>query len=409
MRNYTETEIFDFLNLYDYDVRKSHDARWIDQKCTMDVLSLIADCVLNFISLDPNKEFTVSDIWHSVYTVENVQQIFAKPNPNEKAENEYDKYFGQPMKLLGYSKILNCDVRSGRNYYTVNNYDLLEFISMRERNAFIFLCCYIEKVLTDSGIFSLFEEFYNNPTNDTFFDVKKGFSSFTIRNTPINGEVECNRIFIKVLNPLACKRRTNGTVKGRLSKDIITLDMIAYNQRNWRDLYSEKPKDMTRVEYEKTLPAQEEDKMTTYKINKAKQFLRTFNDRYRNGRTELPEKNHMQDLASQMHHIFPVSYYPEIADYIENLIALTPTQHFTYAHPNNNTQYVDRMYQYFCLIAKTGNIKDNLSNQEQPTIYSFDDFVFVLNTGLETEEFSTVPSMDFDKIIQLIDIIYDAA
>ena len=31
----------------------------------------------------------------------------------------------------------------------------------------------------------------------------------------------------------------------------------------------------------------------------------------------------------QMHHIFPASDYPAIADYLENLIALTPTQHYT--------------------------------------------------------------------------------
>ena len=409
MRGFTDAQINEFLDKYDYDIRKSHDARWIDQKCTMDVVSLIADCIINFVSLDTNKEFTVGDIWHSPYTIDNVQQIFAKPNPDEKADNEYDKYFGQPMKLLGYSRILNCDVRGGRNYYTINNYDLLEFISLRERNAFNFLCCYIEKVLKDSGIYSLFETFYNNPNNNTYLDVKEGFSSFTINNTPINGKVECNRIFIKVLNPLACKFRTLGTVRGRLSKDNITFDMIAYNQRNWRDLYSEKPKDMTRVEYEKTLPAQDEDKMTTYKINKAKQFVRTYNDRYRNGRTELEEKNHMQDLASQMHHIFPVSYYPEIADYYENLIALTPTQHFTYAHPNNNTNYVDRMYQYFCLIAKTGNIKENLTNKELPTIYSFEDLCYVLNVGLETEDFDKINDMDFEEVIRLIDMFYDAA
>ena len=409
MRNYTEADINDFLNQHDYDIRKSHDARWIDQKCTMDVVSLIADCILQFTSLDTTKEFTVADIWHNKYTVDNVQQIFAKPNPDKKAENEYDKYFGQPIKLLGYSRILNCDVRSGRNYYTINNYELLEFISIRERNAFTFLCCYIEKVLKDSGIYTMFEEFYEKPNNDTYLHVKKGFSSFTIKNTPINGEVECNRIFIKVLNPLACKYRTLGTVKGRLSKDNITFDMIAYNQRNWRDLYSEKPKDMTRVEYEKTLPAQDEDKMTTYRINKAKQFIRAYNDKYRNGRTELIEKNHMQDLASQIHHIFPVAYYPEIADFYENLIALTPTQHYTYAHPNNNTQYVDRMYQYFCLIAKAGNIKENLTNKELPTIYSFDDFKYVLNVGLETNEFDEVEDMDFDGLTRLIDMFYDAA
>lgn len=28
-----------FLDEHDYDVRKTHNGRWIDQKCTMDVVS----------------------------------------------------------------------------------------------------------------------------------------------------------------------------------------------------------------------------------------------------------------------------------------------------------------------------------------------------------------------------------
>ena len=47
-------------------------------------------------------------------------------------------------------------------------------------------------------------------------------------------------IFTKVLNPLACKYKKHGTVRGYLSKDIITQDMILYNQKNWRDISSEK-------------------------------------------------------------------------------------------------------------------------------------------------------------------------
>ena len=36
-----------FLNQYDLDVRKSHDARFMDQKCTPDVVCFIADCLIN--------------------------------------------------------------------------------------------------------------------------------------------------------------------------------------------------------------------------------------------------------------------------------------------------------------------------------------------------------------------------
>ena len=54
----------DFLNQYDYDVRKTGDARWIDQKCTYDVVSIIADCINEYVDTTNSEEFTVSDIWH---------------------------------------------------------------------------------------------------------------------------------------------------------------------------------------------------------------------------------------------------------------------------------------------------------------------------------------------------------
>lgn len=184
--------------------------------------------------------------------------------------------------------------------------------------------------------------------------------------------------------------------------------MLLYNQRNWRDILSEKPKDMTRGDYEVTLPKPSEDYMTTYRINRAKRNLRRFNDMYRNGLTELKEDRHLADLATQMHHIFPVNEYPQIADYLENLIALTPTQHFSYAHPNNNTQYIDKAYQYLCLIAKTGSIRENLlGNNDELTIYDFYLYKMVLNTGLNTEEFFDVKDMDIDDVLNRIEKYYD--
>ena len=396
-----------FLEEHDYDIRKTHNARWIDQKCTMDVLCLVADCIVEYISISPKKTFTVKDIWHNRYTVENVQNIFNKPNPNKMASNEYDKYFGQPIKLLDAAGVIKGK-KEGRGYvYSVINYAILEYISFRERNSLNFLCMYIEKVLRDSGIYKMFEFFFHVQDKNSFIALKDAYTQFTINYTPINGKTECGRIFTKILNPLAYKYRKRGTERGHISKDNITQDMILYNQRNWRDILSEKPKDMTRIEYEITLPKPSEDCMTTYRINRAKKNLRRFNDQYRNGKTEVYDERHIKDPATQMHHIFPASDYPAIADYLENLIALTPTQHYTYAHPNNNTQYIDRAYQYVCLISKTGTIRDNLLGKNKaPIIYDFYLYQTVLNTGLGTEEFYEIQELDFDGLLNCIEKYY---
>ena len=116
--------IQEFLDEHDYDIRKTHNGRWIDQKCTMDVVCLVSDCIVEYTSGRNRKSFTVNDIWYNDYTVDNVQQIFSKPNPTEKASNEYDKYFGQPIKLLDAAGIIHGE-KSGHGYvYSIVNQDL---------------------------------------------------------------------------------------------------------------------------------------------------------------------------------------------------------------------------------------------------------------------------------------------
>lgn len=403
-----EQTIAEFLNERDYDVRKSHNARWIDQKCTMDVLSVVADCILEYLRDDYNKEFKVKDIWFNKYTVENVQNIFKKPNPKEQARNEYDKWFGQPIKLLAYSQVILETQINGRNTYKLNNKEILEYIASRERNAHKFLCMYIEKVLKDSGMLEDFNIFLEVQDKETYKRLKDKFVKFTIDNTPIQGEVECGRIFAKVINPLAYEHNKRGSEKGRISGHKVTFDMLMYNRPNWRDEATDKPKDITRNEHEE----QNEilfDEMSEYKIQKAKRQLRAYNETYRDGKSEIKEDGEYPLGAINMHHIFPKSDFPEIADYLENLIAITPNQHFVKAHPNGNTGYIDKDYQYICLVYKIGHIKENLESYELQRIYEFKDMAHVLDVGLNTDEFGKVSNMDFNKVLTLIDLKYDKA
>lgn len=85
--------------------------------------------------------------------------------------------------------------------------------------------------------------------------------------------------------------------------------------------------------------------------------------------------------ATQVHHIFPKSKFPKLAHYLENLIKLTPTQHFTKAHPNNKTDEINIDYQLVCLLAKSDSIEKSLNKGE--FIYSKESFVFCINTGLQ--------------------------
>ena len=108
--------------------------------------------------------------------------------------------------------------------------------------------------------------------------------------------------------------------------------------------------------------------------------------------------------ATQVHHIFPKSQFPQIAHYVENLILLTATQHNTKAHPNNKTQQVNKDYQLVCLLAKADSIENSLL-QFGEKYYRKESFVYVINTGL-TVEFSIV--LSFKDIKTKLVQIYNA-
>lgn len=396
----------DFLSGYNYDIRKLGDARWIDQKCTYDVLSIIADCICEYVDNTGYSEFTVSDIWHSDYARENVIEIFSKPDPELKAGNEYDKYFGQPIKLLAYSKVLSVRMEKNRYYYSINNRVIIDKIALRPINALNFLYEYISKVLIDSDLINVFSNFFSKQNNDSYKELRDTFIHFTITYTKINGVTECGRIFTKVLNPLAFKLKKLGTEKGRISKNIITLNDLQYNRLNWRDELSGKDKSITRLEYEPTSVQLKARALKNYTVNKAKKAIRKYNNILAEGMSEVYQASE-NVKATQVHHIFAQSEYPEIADFVENLIMLTPNQHFSMAHPNNNTQYIDRDFQYICLLSKSRNIYLDLTSENEDKFYDFDNYKYVLNIGFETDEFSSINFLDFTSLVEKIDFFYN--
>ena len=270
-------------------------------------------------------------------------------------------------------------------------------------NAIYFLNEYIKKVLKDSEIYDKFEIFFEKQDNTSYSELRKKFIDFTIENTKINKEKECGRIFIKVLNPLAFSKRKKGTEKGYISKGIIKFSDIQYNRVNWRDELSGKEKDKTRIESESDIS--KKIALINYTVNKAKKNMRNYNDKIYFGESEVFDENE-RVKATQVHHIFPQSEFPKIADYLENLIVLTPNQHFSMAHPDNKTRYIDRDFQYICLISKFSKIFESLVLRKED-FYDFNNYKEVLNIGLETREFTCIEDNDFFEIMNKIDIFYD--
>lgn len=390
----------DFLNSKDYDIRKTNNARWIDQKCTPDVVTIIADCILEYTSDDKNKDiFSSMDIWHNNYTVVNVEDIFKKPSPKSKAaKNEYDKFFQQPMEMLSYAGILTKIKKGNRNFYSIADKGLLQEIAFGERYALFFLVKYIEKVLRDSGIYSLFEEFFDKQDKNSYEKVKFGFRDFTIEYTPINNETEVFRIFTKVINPLAYDKSSYGTERGRLSKDIITYDMLMYNRDNFMDIYQSKPKGITRKEHETPSPSRA--RFIQYQMDKAIKNVKRVNQYYNFGLSEVEGDD---NPATETHHIFPKTEFPEISYFEENLINLTPNQHRNQAHPLGNFSVVDKEFQKICLIAKLGTIKFSIENNLG--VYDFNNFLVVTDTGYRTDIFSQIELYNYEEVIRQINLL----
>jgi len=364
-----ENYILSYFNYFDYDIRKSGNARFIDQKVTPDILTIISDCVIEFLNQTGSIEFTSKDIWYFEYSNRNVKDIFNKPDVfDTKAQNEYDKIFQQPLKALAYAQILYEKRESNRILFSVKNGKILEYIAIRERNALVFLQVYLKKVLRDSNIWYLFEDFFYCQDNDSFHSLKKEYTQFIIDNTPINGATEARRIFTKVLNPLAFRYKRLGTRGGYMSRTPISLDELFYNRVNWRDV--DKSKSKTRKEFYENQIDSKVVALQKYSLQKAKKLIKKYHSPYSEVEDEFSGGE-----ATQVHHIFMQSDFPTIDSYLENLILLTPTQHMTKAHPNNNTRIIDGEYQRICLDAKYKSIV------KFPHLYSMEDFKYVLAVG----------------------------
>jgi len=409
MRGLQKDNIRNFLSLQNYDVRESRNARWIDQKCTPDVVTIVCDCILQYTENNYG-EFTPENIRLAEYTVENVQAIFKKPKTTEeKAINEYDKFFGQPMKMLAYAGVLSEKKKRKRNFYTILDFDMLRYLSLRERNSLTFLQMYISKVLSDSGIKHLFDKLFDKQTKKSYDDSKSGLTNFLLSHTKIgdrgsDGKYETGRIFSKIVNPLAFELNKRGTKNGRISKHRITYDMLMYNRDNFRDVYADKPKELTRRQYAEQIKFAPSSRLNVYMSQKAKRILRQFNDDFRGGMSEIEDGKHNSDRATHIHHIFPEAEFPEICAHYENLIALTPTQHLNYAHPLNHTSKICREYQHICLLAKAENIRESLENSD--VIYEFGNFLFVLFVGLDNDFFMQISDGGFDEAVTAINLAY---
>lgn len=379
-------DIKGFLNQYkDYDIRVNHDARYVDQKCTPDIVCFIADCILS--SSCANKMFSINDLWEEPYFIENCRVIFGKPSPqNDLARNEYNKVLCQPLKTLAYAHVLNVKKYGKTLVFSVNNTELLEYISIKERNAFNFLCVFFDKVIEDSGLLRIFEEYKHSINNGGKFAEAKDiiyekYHRFISANTPSKSKTDVTRIFHKVFNLYAYRNQILGS-NGKL----LNWYDLMYNRINWRDI-GNKTKNQTRRESSPvaTISA---SFYIEYQVNKAIRMIKNIQ-----GTTSEVCDDLSQGKATEVHHIFPKSQFPQLASYLENLILITSSQHRQRAHPNSNFSAINEDYQCICLMAKSRTVEKYV-DLDNDNIYSKQGYVHVVNVGMCTSLVSMDDSFD---------------
>ena len=360
---------------------KDTASRFMDQKVTPDVLQVIASVITKI----EGNDFCSQDIWKHPYFAMVNKDFFGKGDvldPNRS--NEYDKFIGQCLNTLNFANVIKfVGKRGNMNLFTVQNLSFLEFIALTPQNTLSFLVYYLEEVLHQSGLLYSFKSFIectDSSKKQRVLELKEEFDIFMKQHTNISetNKHETGRIFAKVLNPLAHYYHSQGIQRGRLSTNYIKYTDLMYNQENWYDTLIKKPSNISRKQF---LAITSPPKAQAYRVKSAIEQAKNMNLRVFNfNRAELLDPDNQSYKGPlQGHHIFPQNLYPEIGDYPEGIILISPNQHFGQAHPNGETARINTLFQKTALLAKL----DIVLNNDFKDLYNIHRFLEVLSVGFE--------------------------
>ena len=359
------------------DIRQTKNGRWFDQKVTPDVMAAVCGVVVAYCNDSARERFTVRNLWESEDFKESVERDFGKPSPqNPGAASEYDKFIAQPLNVLRSAQILKLESERPNKVFRINSdlSDVLHKMADSERETAEFLNAYIEEVFRQSGLLGLRDGFFARQDESAFQKLKAGYSRFIIDNTRINTEVECNRIFAKVVNIPAYFRRSKGAEMGKISRAPISLSDIRYNRINFRDAAAGKPKDIPRQQYQGRLISCEASVLPGPSVRRVVRDVKDFHKHEPEIRDRFSAVNPKASHKVDGHHIFPQARHPLLARFRENIILLTPTQHGGHAHAGDSGfGEISQSYQHLCLQKKLESV-EKCDKDLNCVFYSFSDY-----------------------------------
>lgn len=363
----------DFNNYFNnIDLNKTEEKKGIhfEQKITPDLLWCISQVILDLTKNNLELHFTDADVRTSENFNILMRDYFSKAEQSERTENEYNKVSSYQLGLLVYTDILGETTDRPKLYY-IKNIDILKELASHELTALKFLVAYVEKFIADNGLTEVFNDYKNNPTQSTYIRAKEAYWQWAKTHTRVRTEDprHSNRVFNKIFNLFAYGHAINGESGAKVIDGKCPYSFLVYKRINFRD--SSMPRGLSRREFYELM---DQEASIEQRERQAKKEVR---NKHLNGELTDPALGYINNNKFMGHHILPQNEYKDFRDKRENIIMLTPDQHYAYAH-ETGTQTINTTYQVHCLIGKLHSIKKSLQTGEN--FYSMKNFAEMVNT-----------------------------
>lgn len=345
-----------------------------EQKITPDLLWCVAQAILSIIESNDSKVFSDKEIRTSQVFDSLMRDYFSKPGQEKDTENEYNKVSSYQLGLLTYSCVLK-QVGQRPKQYQVEEMEILKFIASNELNSIKFLGLYVDKFLKDNKLLEIFKNYKEQPILSNYIKAKVEYLNWARANTKVKGldPRHSYRVFNKIFNIFAYTHRLPGELKARVIRGICPYFFLVYNQPNFRDV--RKPPGMSRRAFYRLFIKEASKRVQLQiRVRHAKQEVK---EKHQGSEVQESKWGYEKDVGMAAHRILMESEYPEFASFRENVIVLTPGQHFSFAHPRGNTQIVDEKFQLVCLLAKLKSIEHSINKKD--SFYKLKNLILILN------------------------------
>jgi len=345
-----------------------------EQKITPDLLWCIAQVILSITGDNNSMIFSDKEIRTSRVFDSLMKDYFSKPGQEKDTENEYNKISSYQLGLLTYSCVLK-QVGQRPKQYQIEEIEILRFIASSELNSIKFLGFYVDKFLKDNRLLEILKNYEKQPIQSNYIKAKAEYLKWARINTKVRGldPKHSNRVFNKIFNIFTYTHKLPGELRARIMHGTCPYFFLIYNQPNFRDI--KKPFGISRHVFYKSFVIKA-DKRVQIQI-RVRQVKQEVKERHQNSEVQELKWGYKKDIGIAAHRILMESEYPEFAFFRENVIVLTPGQHFSFAHPKGNTQMVDEKFQIVCLLAKLKSIEYSINKKD--SFYKLKNLILILN------------------------------